>query len=51
MTTFEECKECKNHWFNGIGIEMCDKDWNCLEHEELHLTRDANARIDALEKK
>lgn len=37
-STFVECKECKKHWFNGTGMEMCDNDWNCLEHEELHRT-------------
>lgn len=29
-TTFKKCETCEKHWFNGIGIEMCDKDWNCI---------------------
>lgn len=38
--TFVECKGCKKHWYNGIGLEMCDNDWNCLEHEIRHRTKD-----------
>ena len=38
--TFKECEKCEKHWFNGIGLEMCDKDWDCLEKKEMAPSKD-----------
>lgn len=35
-----ECKKCEKHWFNGIGLEMCDNDWNCPKKKEMTQSED-----------
>ena len=38
--TFKECEKCEKHWFNGIGLEMCDNDWDCHEKKEMTPSED-----------